>query len=97
MKKQRGIPQIQLEVEDRKFLERLQIPTSKAYEFAGSYRRLFIRLGAWDDELGEWGKSEHDTAIVSRALLLKNLNAARKDLQKADEMLAKWQKSIKEL
>ncbi len=97
MRRISGVPQIQLEIEDRTFLERLQTVTSKAYEFAVGHRRLFVRLGEWDNEKGDWGKSDQNTTIMPRSALLKNINAARKDLQKADEMLAEWQISIKEL
>lgn len=95
MKKQRGEPQIQLEVEDREFLERLQIQTTKPWEFANGHRNLFTRIGEWDGTLNDWVRTDNDTYTMSRSRLLKNVNAARKDLQKADRMLAEWQETIK--
>jgi len=97
MKKQRGETQVQLEVEDREFLDRLLTATNKPYEFAAGHRRLFTRLGEWDNDLGDWVRTEHDTTTMPRKRLLANVNAARKATQKADQMLAEWQESIKAL
>ncbi len=97
MKKQRGETQVQLEVEDRNFLDRLLTQAYKPYEFAAVQRRRFTRMGDWSPANERWETIEQNTTTMPRKALLKNINDARKAAQKADQMLAEWQESIKAL
>jgi hypothetical protein len=97
MKKQRGEPLIQLEVEERKLLDRLLNHCSKAYDFAAGHRRLFSKVtdASNPDEIWEWKDS--DTITIPKSVLLRNVREARTALQKADKMLEEWQTAIKSL
>lgn len=95
MKQVRGEPQIQLEVKDRKILDRLMTQTDKAWDFAITHRRLFTEIRKWDDEMGGYKHVDNDTYTMPRSALLRNVRDARKALQKADAILETWQQDIK--
>ncbi len=93
MKRIRGEPQIQLEVEERKLIDRLQNKASLVNEFMFRLRKGFTR-GEFAD--GEWTYQDLPTNIWSRTLLLREIRKSRANTQQIIVMLDELRDRIKD-